>query len=324
MSMNGVVDREGGQFVFLDAAQVRSVLDADSLAAALRRALIAYSAGVTDTPARIAAHCSNGLLSAMPGFVPGVGIGAKVLSVFPGNPAVGKPGHQGLVVLFDEVDGRPLAAMDARSLTMLRTAAVSWLAIDHLAPSNALVVAVIGAGEQAYAHVAEGLRQRELKEVRIVDRSPERAEALAAEFPGLRLTASAEEAASGADVVICCTDSQSPVLRRGALEMGALVVSIGSGWEVDQDTVASCHLVVEWRGAITSKPPAGAEELQGLEPTAALELGELLGGGSRFVQDKNLTLFKSTGLAVEDVAAARLAFDVANARHIGRWVPWDG
>lgn len=311
------------RLLVIDGPQARALVDESSLAGVLSRVLVAYSSGRTDTPARIAAHNGEGLLAVMPSFVPATGMAAKIVSVFPGNRQVSKPSHQGVVALFDEIDGRPLAVIEGRAVTELRTAAVSWLAIERLAPSVSLTLAVIGSGRQARAHLDAGLHRREWSQVRVAARRQESLEAIAADFPAVRIVSTAEEAVQGAQVVICCTDSRDPVVRRDWLNPDALLVSVGSGNEVESTIVSASRLVVEWRGAISSRPPAGAEELQGCDPSAASELGELLDEGQGVQSgDGGLTLFKSTGLAVEDLAVARLIFDVAQAREVGTSLAW--
>jgi ornithine cyclodeaminase/alanine dehydrogenase-like protein (mu-crystallin family) len=248
---------------------------------------------------------------------------AKIVSVFPDNRRVGKPSHQGVVVLFDEIDGRPLAVIEGRAVTEIRTAAVSWLAIERLAPRSSLTLAVIGSGRQARAHLSAGLHRREWSRVTVAARHQESIDALASDFPSVRIVTTAEEAVKGAQIVICCTDSRTPVVSRQWLSQDAVLVSVGSGSEVEPTIVSASKVVVEWRGALSSLPPAGAEELQGYDPNAATELGELLDERLDALSGEvGLTLFKSTGLGLEDLAVARLIFDLAQARHVGTSLEW--
>jgi ornithine cyclodeaminase/alanine dehydrogenase-like protein (mu-crystallin family) len=127
-----------------------------------------------------------------------------------------------------------------------------------------------------------------------------------------------EEAVRGADVVCCCTDAGEPVIRFGWLSPGAHVSSVGTGFELDPETVARGSVFVEWRGAVENPPPAGARELQGLDPAPITEVGEVLSGahpGRR--SDDEITVYKSTGHAVEDAAAASLVYQRARTRGVG-------
>ena len=139
---------ESGLLV-LGGDDVGSLLSGPQLLEALARALQAYSAGEADSPPRIAALAPKGLLAAMPAYLPGQGLAAKLIAVFPGNPTQGRPSHQGLVALFDDRDGRPLCVLDAKQITAVRTAAVSALSVRELARPGAAVLAVLGSGEQA-------------------------------------------------------------------------------------------------------------------------------------------------------------------------------
>jgi ornithine cyclodeaminase/alanine dehydrogenase-like protein (mu-crystallin family) len=129
-----------------------------------------------------------------------------------------------------------------------------------------------------------------------------------------------EAAARGADVVACCTDAREPILRREWLKPGAHVSSVGGTWgpELDAETIAAGRVFVEWRGAATSAPPAGAAELQGLDASTLTEVGEVLAGTKPGrVSPDEITIYKSTGHAVEDAAAARLVYDRAKADGVG-------
>jgi ornithine cyclodeaminase/alanine dehydrogenase-like protein (mu-crystallin family) len=158
----------------------------------------------------------------------------------------------------------------------------------------------------------------------VASRTPGRAAALAEGHPLARAAASFEEAVAGADVVCCCTDAREPVLKAGWLAPGAHVSSVGGtfGPELDPVTVRSGRVFVEWRGAVTSPPPAGAHDLQGLDPATVTEIGEVLAGTSpgRTAHDQ-LTVYKSTGHAVEDAAAAELVYRRAVEAGAGTRVP---
>ena len=304
-----------GELLYLSRSDVERLLDVDAMLDALAHAFVVYSSGKTSVPPRIAARTGeDNLLGAMAGYVPGVALESKLVSVFPENDHKGMPSHQGLIVLFDEATGTPLAVMDGTYITAVRTGGAAAVAARVLARDDAQVLAILGAGAQGWSHLQTFPRVRDFTEIRIASRNPERARALAALHPRALAVATFEDAMRGADVVACCTDAREPILRRDWLKPGAHLSAVGGtfGPELDRETVAACRVFVEWRGAVTNPPPAGAHELQGLDPRAVTEIGEVIAGTmpGRASRDE-LTLYKSTGHAVEDAAAARLVYDRA-------------
>jgi ornithine cyclodeaminase len=293
----------------LSRAEVRRLLDLDQLLEALERAFVELSAGRASVPPRVAASTGRGFLAAMPGYADGI-LETKLVSVFAGNHEAGLPSHQATIALFDDQNGKPLVLMDGTEITAMRTGAASAVATHTLARPDARVLAVLGAGVQARSHVEAVTRVRELDEVRIASRSADRAAALASEVGG-RACASFEEAVAGADVVCACTDAGQPIFSADRLEPGVHVTSVGAsrdGPELDPATMSAGLLAVESRVAFEPYP-AGAHELQGLDPNAAVELGEVLAGTreGRTSPDQ-ITVYKSTGHAVEDAAAAGLVY----------------
>jgi ornithine cyclodeaminase/alanine dehydrogenase-like protein (mu-crystallin family) len=256
----------------------------------------------------------------MPGYVPGVALEVKLVSVFPGNHHHGLPSHQGVIMVFDEDTGAPLALMDGTYITAIRTGGTAAVAARLLAPDDALVLAILGAGVQGGSHLETFPRIRDFKEIRVASRDPDKARALAARHPNAVAVDSFEAAVRGADVIACCTDAREPILRREWLKPGAHVSSVGGTWgpELDAATIAAGRVFVEWRGAATNPPPAGAVELQGLDAGSITEVGEVLAGTKpgRLSRDE-ITIYKSTGHAVEDAAAARLVYDRARAEGAG-------
>jgi alanine dehydrogenase len=302
--------------------EVVRLLDLDEMLDALEQAFRALSAGQTDVPPRVAARAPKGLLAAMPGYMPGT-LAVKVVSVFPDNHDRNEPSHQGVIVLFDDSDGAPLALTDAMHITAVRTAGGSAVATRHLARDNAAVLAILGAGVQGRAHLSVLPRVRNFSEIRVVSRNREHAEALAAQHPRARAFDSFERAVAGADVVCCCTDAREPVIRRTWLDDGTHVNSVGGsfGPELDAATISAGRLFVESRSVVRGTPPAGAHELQGMDPAAATELGEVLAGtrpGRSSAAE--ITVYKSIGHAVEDAATVRLVYDRALATGAGRRV----
>jgi len=292
---------------------VRSVLAFDELAEALTVALIALSNGTASVPPRIAARSPKGLLGAMPGYVPGLGLAAKLVSVYPHNPQRGEPAHQALIAVFDEVTGAPCAVMGGTYMTAIRTAMTSALVARALARPQSTSLAIIGSGVQAEAHLSAFAHLMALNDVRIASRHISKAAKLAERRAGAVAVASVEEAVDGADLVCCCTDAPEPVLADGWISPGTHVSSVGSGPELPGALLGRAQLFVESRAA-TAPPPAGAVELQGLDPESLTEMGEVLAGrsGGRETAE-SVTVFKSTGHAVEDVAAAAVVLRRARA-----------
>ncbi|HEY8813743.1 MAG TPA: ornithine cyclodeaminase family protein, partial [Candidatus Dormibacteraeota bacterium] len=177
---------------------------------------------------------------------------------------------------------------------------------------------------QGGSHLDTFTHVRDFKEIRVASRDHAKASELAGRHPMARVAASFEEAVRGADVVACCTDAREPVIRREWLKQGAHVSSVGGtfGPEIDPETVAAAKVFVEWRGAATNAPPAGAHDLQGIALSRITEVGEVLAGTKPGrTSDHDLTLYKSTGHAVEDAAAASLVYARALAEGAGRRLP---
>jgi ornithine cyclodeaminase len=315
---------EGRSLLFLTQAEVERLLDLDRLFEGLAAAFVELSAGRASVPPRIAARtASGGLLGAMPGFVSGV-LEAKLVSVFPQNHVRGLPSHQGLIALFDENTGAPVAVMDGIAITAIRTGASAAVAARWLARNDASKLAILGAGVQGRSHLAAFTRARPFQEVRIASRNPENARTLAALSPLAVATGSFEEAVRGADVVACCTDTREPILKYEWLVPGAHVSSVGGtfGPELDPQTIGAGMLFVESRETALQPPIAGAHELQGLKPGSVTEIGEVIAGTKPGrTAPEQLTVYKSTGHAVEDAAAVKIVYERALAEGAGHKVP---
>ncbi len=254
-------------------------------------------------------------------------ISLKEVVVVPSNPTRGLDPHQGSVILHDGRTGQLVAVVNASPITEIRTAAVSAVATKLLARADARQVAIVGSGVQGRAHAVAMREVIPGAELRIWSPNPANVEALALEAHGLPCT-SLDEALDGADVVCTCTASPTPVLLERHLPLlapGAHLNAVGSSgtWarELDADVVAAASLFVDRRESTVNESGdyLGAVAERGIGPDHILaELGELLIGahpGRR--SDDELTLFKSLGLAVEDLAAAELAVRRARERGIG-------
>jgi ornithine cyclodeaminase len=296
----------------LTESDVDALIDLDDLADAMRAALRGISDGSASTPPRVAAESPLGMLGAMPGYLPGIGLGAKLVTYFRGNADRGLPGHQALIVLADPDDGGLLATMGATRITGIRTAMTAAVAARVLAPTDARRIVVVGTGAQARSHLEAFGHLFPAAQRTLTGRSADRVRALATEYAGTAVVADVASAVAEADIVCLCTDSDRPVVRRGWLRAGCHVSSVGSGEEVDAETIEAASVFVEARAVATRPFPAGSRELAGRDPGALTEVGEVLIGarpGRRLVDE--LTVYKSMGHATEDVAAAALVYRAA-------------
>ena len=305
--------------LILTRSDVEQLLDLDELEGALARAHEELSSGAASLPPRIAAWANDtGLLGAMPAYLPSAGLGCKLVTLFPGN--TDRPTHQAAIMLFDPETGTPIVLMDGTYVTEARTAGAAALAARLLAREDAKVLAILGTGAQARAHAHAFTDVRDWTEIRIAGRDAGKARELADDV-GATAAASFEDAVRGADVVAATTHSSEPVVRREWLAPGTHVSSVGatqSGGEVDPAIVADATLVVETRAALLP-PPAGAAELTGLDDSAVhAELGELVSGARPGrTTPAEITLYKSVGVAVQDLAAAAIVLAAAQERGVG-------
>jgi ornithine cyclodeaminase/alanine dehydrogenase-like protein (mu-crystallin family) len=326
----------------LSAADVHAVLGYADCAAAMRRALVALASGRAQQPLRTVVKPAGaaGLVALMPAYLAdGAGsYGLKALCITPGNPAVGLDAHQGLVLLSDGNSGEPVAILNASAVTEIRTAAVSVVATELLAKPAAGTLAVVGTGVQARAHICALDQARPLAEVRLASRDPDNARRLAEALRGqtrapLRACASAQAAVDGADIIVTATSSAEPVLDRDWLAPGTHINAVGAclpnARELDSATVTDGVLVADRRESVLAESGdyllAAADGAVGPDHIRA-ELGEILLGTAvgRSAADE-ITIFESLGLAVEDLAAADLAYRQAAEASaagapIGSWV----
>jgi alanine dehydrogenase len=289
---------------FLDEARVRELLRMEQLIPAMRHALTDLSAGRVVQPVRtvvpVAEH--GGFLGVMPAHA-GKALGAKLVTFYPGNTGVAT--HHAIIALFRPETGEPLALMDGRLITEMRTAAASAVATDLLARPDASVLAILGAGVQAASHLAALRLVRPIQEVRVW--SPHNASRFAVEH-GVRAARSAEEAVRGADLVVTATSATSPVLRGEWVSAGTHVNAVGAcrpDWrELDDGILSRARIWVDSREAALAESgdviAAGVGQVAG--EIGAVAAGALTGRSAA----GEITIFKSLGVAVEDVAAAEL------------------
>jgi thiomorpholine-carboxylate dehydrogenase len=296
--------------IFLNEEQVRQHLRMADLIPAMEKALIDFSAGKVTQPLRsvITVDPPGGFFGMMPALTP-EGLGLKIVTFYPKNVERGLPTHMATIALVDPETGTPLAVMDGRLITEMRTAAVSAVATNLLASPDAKILAILGSGVQAHSH-AEALRLvRRFQEIRVCSPTREHAERFAKEIGAKPM--SAEQAVRGADVVVTATNSKTPVLKGSWLKSGCHVNVIGASrpdWrETDDEAMANVIFVDSREGALKE---SGDVILSGA--TIYAELGEAL--ASKVPPPaKEITIFKSLGMAVEDIAAALLVYRSATA-----------
>jgi ornithine cyclodeaminase/alanine dehydrogenase-like protein (mu-crystallin family) len=299
----------------LSEHEVHELLTMQECIDVMEDALRALARGEVFNPLRIPLRAPGapGLLGLMPAWRGGETpyYGLKEVCVFPENPKRGLDTHVGAVILHSGETGEPLAFLNASAITAIRTAAVSAVATRLLARQHPSILAILGTGVQARAHREAIPLVREIREIRMCGRGD-----------------SAEEAVRGADIIVTATSSREPVLRREWLSPGAHVNAVGSSIpaarELDGATVAASSLFVDRReSTINESGDFLFAVREGLIDQSHIraELGELLEGtaAGRTSEDE-ITLFKSLGLAVEDLAAAAFLYEKARREGRGHWV----
>jgi alanine dehydrogenase len=318
--------------VLLTESDVRAVLPMPDLIAAMEGALAEFSANRVVQPVRtvLDVGTNSAVFAVMPAVVTEPpAVGAKLVTVYGSNHALGLPSHLATVVLFDYTTGALVALLDGRYITEARTAAVSAVSVRHLARADASVLAIIGSGVQARSHLEAIRHVRRLADVRVWSPQSHHREAFARETTRpdcvTRAVDTASEAVRGADLIVLATASRTPVLADDDVTAGAHICAVGA-CRPDQREMPS-GLVARARVFVDSRAGALKEAGDLLLPTQegaigkdhiAGELGEVVLGrvtGRRTPAD--VTIFKSLGMAVEDIVAARLAVDRATARGLG-------
>jgi ornithine cyclodeaminase/alanine dehydrogenase-like protein (mu-crystallin family) len=306
----------------------------------MARAFAALARGEADMPVRQILWLpeKTGALGLMPASLPSqAAVGLKAVTFFPRNEGTDLDSHQGAVLLFEAGRGRLLAIIDATSVTSVRTAAVSGLATRLLAKPEAGDLALVGSGVEARTHLEAMMAVRTLRSVRVASKTFERAKSFAdreGKRHGIAITpcASVEEAVTGADIVCTVTSSREPVVKGAWLARGAHVNAVGSSVasarELDSDAVRRARLVVDHResawkeaGDILLARADGAID----DSHIVGELGQVLTGQVTVRQSPDdITLFKSVGLAIEDLAAAQHIYSKARGSGIGQFVEFGG
>jgi ornithine cyclodeaminase len=319
--------------LLLTEEDVRRVLSMPDLIQAMRTALIQFSTGAAQQPVRTVLEV--GAQKAFFGVMPAElreppALGTKLVTVFGSNRERGIPTHLATILLHDPGTGALLAVMDGRYITESRTAAVSAVSVDLLARAGARSLAILGSGIQARSHLQAVQCVRSLECVRVWSPTPSRLRAFVDETAragGVPATAaiSARDAVAGADIIVLATSSATPVLMRDWVGDGAHICAVGAcrpnHREMPAALVAAARVFVDSRqGAFAEAGDIVLAIVEGVvhRESIAGELGELAAGTIAGRQtDRQITLFKSLGMAVEDVAAAHLTFLRAAARGLG-------
>lgn len=294
--------------LYLDEEQVRALLQWDELIPAMENALAEFSLGQVVQPMRNMLTVEEGkrYLGIMPA-VAREAMGAKLVSFYPVNEGTGTATHHAMILLFRPDTGEPLAVMDGRLITEMRTAAVSAAVTKYLAAPDARVLALVGSGVQARAHLQALSRVRHLDEIRVWSRTAAHAARFAEQHNARAM--SIADAVRGADVVVTATNALQPILDGDWLKPGAHVNAVGSprpNWRELDDRVMGNILVVDSREAVLKE--SGDVILSGAEIYA--EAGEIF-TGTKPVPLSETTVFKSVGLAIEDIVTAKLVCDKA-------------
>lgn len=304
------------RLVIFSHADVEAMLDMAECIAAMEGALAALARGEVANPLRslIRVPDAKGFLGLMPSWRGGgsAAFGLKEVCVFPGNPARGLDSHLGAVLLHGGETGELLAVANASAITAIRTAAVSAVATKLLARDDAKVLAVIGTGVQGKSHLKAIPLVRDIEEVRVCGRGE-----------------SVEDAVRGADIIVTATNSREPILRREWLKPGVHINAVGSSVastrELDSATVAAASLFVDRRESTVNEAGDYLFALrEGAIPGSdhiRAEIGEILvGTATGRTSSDEITLFKSLGLAIEDLASVQFLFDKASRSGGGTWV----
>ena len=325
------------EILILDAQDVERLLTIDACIELMAKTLADLASGIFHQPLRMVVRPpdAKGILGLMPAHRaadPAL-YGLKAICVFSENPKINKDAHQGSVMLFNGDTGELLSLMNASPITAIRTAAVSAVATRLLARPDASRLAIIGSGVEARSHLPAIASVRHIKRTRVVSRRRERAAAFVAEMSGgfsfpIEAVNTVQEAVAEADIIVTVTNSHEPVIKREWIPQGAHINAIGThspaSREIDGATMAAARVFVDRReSAINEAGDYVLATKEGLitEDNIVGEIGELLIGTKpgRETADQ-ITLFKSLGLAVEDLACAQFLFETAQKIGAGTWV----
>ena len=311
----------------LAGADLLALADTAGLIAAIDAAMRRVSERAAELPLRTALPLGGGnALGIMPGSLADPpGYGAKLLSLFPDNPRHGRSSHAGMMILFDAVTGLPRACLEAGHLTAMRTAAASAVATRALARPDAAVLAIIGTGEQAHAHLGAMRAVRPLRRILVWGRNPAMAAGFARVHPEVEIAAGMAEAIAAADIVCTVTAAREAFVTPPMLHPGLHLNAVGASVPTAQEIAADCLPLVELFTDFRPSAEAQAGELRearrrGLMAVdrAPVEIGDVLRGAAPGRSDaRAVTLYRSLGIAAQDLAAASFFLARAGAEGVG-------
>lgn len=317
----------------LSQEQVRSLIDIEELIAALEQAHIQYSTGEAVMPVRLVVPLPQiqGRITSMPGYLnEDKALGMKVVTYFQNNPKQNLPAILATILLFSADTGKVLAVMDGSYITAIRTACASAMATRALANPETPVLGILGGGVQARAHIQALSRVRKLTRIKLYSPSGSSAATIKGDLEpevGVAIDAvdTAEKAVRDADLVVTATTSQQPILNSEWLKAGAHINAVGShrpdSREIDAATIARSTVVVDSREAIMAECGdvlLAIKEKIVIENHLHGEIGEVLAGVKPGrTSPSELTLYKSVGIAIQDVATAQLVYRKAQELEVG-------
>ena len=327
------------QTLILNHQQVLDLLPMPTCIELMSDAFVALAKGEVFQPLRtiIRPPGARGLLGLMPSYKSGEepAFGIKVITVFPDNPKLGKDAHQGAVLLFSTETGELLALMNASAITAQRTAAASAVATSLLARADASELGIVGAGVQARSHLRALRCVRSIKRARIASKGLVSARRLVEEMKEecdfeLIAVDTAREVVENADIIVTATNSQVPVMQRDWISAGSHINAVGThspaSREIDGPTMAASRIFVDRReSAISESGDYILAEQEGLINSDSIvgEIGDLILGKQKGRSDSNdITLFKSLGLAIEDVVCAEYLLKAAQQQRVGTFVEY--
>jgi len=319
--------------VLISEKDVRALLTMDDLIDAMETALVAFSSGTVAQPLRTVLDAGGrGFLGAMPAYMPApAALGAKLVTVFDTNASVGLPTHLATIVLLDPATGQLAAIIDGRYITEARTAAVSAVSVKLLGREAASTLAIIGSGVQARSHLEAIGCVRQIRDVRVWSPRERSRQAFVAEMQPrtsavIAAAPSAQAAVEGADLIVLATASRTPVVQSEWVADGTHLCAVGAcrpdQREMDSALISRARVFVDSRAGAISEAGDIIIPIQEGSFDAARIMGELGEVAARRKPGRttldDVTVFKSLGMAVEDVAAAHLAHAKASERGLGR------
>jgi len=313
--------------LLLSKNDVVELLDMREVMGVVEQAFREYAEGRAQMPSKVYIELEKGDFRAMPAAVSGA-VGVKWINVHHGNRELGLPTIMGILIYSDPDTAYPLAIMDATEITAYRTAATSAVASRYLAQPDSRTLGLIGAGRQAYMHIQSHTLIFSLDEIKIFDQRSDAVDVLIGHFPSFNLKKASAEEVAGCDIVCTLTPATAPVVKRSWIKPGTHINAVGADaagkQELDSEILIRAHVIVDdiaqaCRGGeinvAISKGLFAREQIWGT-------LGEIIAGTKQGRRDENeITLFDSTGLAIEDIATARLVHQKARAE--GRYLSVD-